>query len=58
MKNDLMKKAIALRRKKAERSVHAFALTYLAHHLEFPPSAAHIEIYNEITSMSYERGRK
>ena len=58
MKSDFLKKASALRRKEAEKSIHAFALTYLPHYLEYPPSSAHIEIYEELTLMVHERGRK
>ena len=58
MQNNFHKKAYALRRKEAEKSLHAFTLTYLSNHLDFPPSKAHLEIFDELTSMLHERGRK
>ena len=58
MKSNLHKKAYSIRRKEAKKSIYQFALMYLSHHLEFLPSKAHLEIYDELTSMFYERNRK
>lgn len=54
--NNLNNYGYAIRRKQAEVSLYAFALTYLGHRLKFEPSPTHIKTYDEVTSLIHERG--
>ncbi len=56
MKNSLADKAREIRKKAASTSLEAFARTYLAEHLKFEPSAAHVEVYGILTSSFAKRG--
>jgi predicted phage terminase large subunit-like protein len=47
-----------LRRKAGKESLLAFARLYLSHYLKFPPSKAHIEIYDLLFDILKNRGKK
>ncbi len=47
-----------LRRQNAESSIQAFAMTYLSHHLQFKPSKAHLEVYQELQDISNSKNVK
>lgn len=56
--NEIISKAGTLRRKAAQKSLLNFARLYLSDHLRFPPSKAHLEIYDLLFEMLKNRGKK
>lgn len=54
MKDHLKERASRLRRQQAEKSLYAFAVTYLSHHLKHEPSLAHREVY-DILKCAFEK---
>jgi predicted phage terminase large subunit-like protein len=58
MINEFINKAGTLRRKAAQKSLLNFARLYLSDHLRFPPSKAHLEIYDLLFEMLKNRGKK
>lgn len=58
MKKDLVEKAYSLRRKAGQESLRNFGNIYLPHYLKFPPSKAHLEIYDILSEAQRNRGKK
>src|SRR3989338_5944039 len=54
MNDHLKERASRLRRQQAEKSLYAFAVTYLSHHLKHEPSLAHREVY-DILKCAFEK---
>ena len=48
----------SLRREEGSKSLRAFAMLYMQHHMEFLPSEAHIELYDLLDKITIERGKK
>ena len=58
MKNNIASELSRLRREEGSKSLLAFAKLYMKHHMEFDPSAAHLEIYHILDAATKERGKK
>lgn len=58
MKKDLVEKAHSIRRKAGQESLRNFGNIYLPHYLKFPPSKAHLEIYDILSEAQRNRGKK
>jgi len=58
MKNNVNKELSRLRRIEGGKSVLAFAMLYMKHHIHFTPSEAHLEIYRLLDIATVERGKK
>ena len=58
MKNNVNKELSRLRRIEGGKSVLAFAMLYMKHHIHFTPSEAHLEIYRLLDIASVEKGKK
>ena len=54
IKTDLSK----LRREEGSKSLLAFAMLYMQHHMQFLPSEAHIELYDLLDKIIIKRGAK
>jgi len=57
-KNKINSEISALRRSQAAKSVLLFAKTYLSHHFQYPLSQAHVEIFDKLSDITHNRGRK
>jgi predicted phage terminase large subunit-like protein len=58
MRDDFSIETGSLRRKAGQESLLAFARLYLPHHLKFPPSKAHVEVYDLLFGILKNRGKK
>lgn len=54
IKDDLSR----LRREEGGKSLRAFAMLYMQHHMQYLPSEAHIELYDLLDKITVERGKK
>ncbi len=58
MKNNIARELSRLRRQEGSKSLLTFSRLYMRHHMEFDPSAAHLEIYRILDAATLERGKK